>query len=98
MSFLLGYDTGSGITVYRFETYDRLREWNHSVTEIKFHADAIHQYRQAGETKGDEEDYGFWIDLVKQFISRHGKQYVPTDIRSALNNIERNLDRPLTEW
>lgn len=86
------------ITVYWFESLSQLHDWNCDVGQIKFHADCIYKHRQAGETNGDENDYGFWLDLVKRFISRHGKKNVPEDIRSALNSVEEALNRPLTEW
>lgn len=94
----LAYTTGSGIQFFEFSSVDELKQWESVVLQIKHEADSIHQKRQAGITNGDERDYSAWIATVLDFAGRYGKEYVPPDIRSALNSVQTELGLPATEW
>ena len=98
MSYQLGYTCGQGIQFFKFSSREQMLQWDAAVRRIKFHSTAIHEARLRGETKGDMEDYGSWIQDVQSFIVAHGKDYVPRDIREALNEIEENCGVAVTIW
>lgn len=39
-----------------------------------------------------------WLERVRAFIDRWGASMVPTDVRAAVNDVERNVNVPVTEW
>lgn len=98
MPYQLGYTCGHGIQVFEFSSREQLMAWDAEVHRIKYYSSAIHEARQKGQTNGDIEDYRPWIQDVHGFIARHGKEYVPKDIREALNEIEENCGVPVTGW
>jgi hypothetical protein len=39
-----------------------------------------------------------WLPLSNNFIVRYGKELVPHDIRSAINDVRRNVDLHTLTW
>ena len=39
-----------------------------------------------------------WLPMVHKIAKRWGKDLVPYDIRFAVNDVELNLQMPLTKW
>jgi hypothetical protein len=98
MPFQLGYTCGRGIQYFEFSSSEQMVQWNVAIHRIKLHSVAIHEARLRGETKGDIEDYRYWLEDVHSFIAGYGQEYVPKDIQEALNEIEENCGVAVTIW
>jgi len=82
--------------VYVFATAADGAEWNFSVGDIKSSIYAINDDGKAGPPRVPH--YRRWLATVRTFIAHWGVDLVPNDIRRSVNDVERNLELPLTVW
>jgi len=82
--------------VYVFATAADGAEWNFSVGDIKSIIYSINDDGKAGPPRVPH--YRRWLATVRTFIAYWGVDLVPNDIRRSVNDVERNLELPLTVW
>jgi len=82
--------------VYTFATTAAGEEWNFSVGDLKSVIYHINNDGNAGPPRVPH--YRRWLSTVRNFIVYWGVDLVPNDIRRAVNDVEKNLDLPLTVW
>ena len=54
--------------------------------------------RRIGDRQGRIEDYRHWLGIVAAHRARFGDDYVPHDIRTAVNSVESGCNLPVTTW
>lgn len=68
-----------------------MTRWQASVMNIK------HSIADLDPAGGDEL-FHRWLAQVGNHINEWGKEYVPADVRNAVNDVERNINVPVTNW
>ena len=81
-------------TAFAFRTEADGKQWLRDVDEIKLSALAMSGMSRLEGDKACAE----WVVKVQFFAQRIGKDYVPLDIRTALNNNQEYLGMPVTSW
>ena len=102
--FKILYATGQGSgQIFLFPTAQEGMSWSLEVDAIKHSiADTNRRMPQGLDMHRDiiffKETYQPWLDVVHNFKETWGSQYIPNDVRWAVNNIEENTNQALTLW
>ena len=85
---------------YVFEDKAAYETWARDIESIKKDIERINKKIEAEGRAGEgtKADYQRWILLVEAAIVRYEKDFIPADIRWALNDVERGLGLTLTTW
>ena len=101
MDFRVLYQAGDWPSVrYVFQDRSAYEEWAKIVENIKNEIERINNQIEAEGRAGAGtlSDYQRWILLVEGMVIRYTKDYVPADIRWALNDVEAKLGLAATVW
>lgn len=83
---------------YEFDDLVRSMEWTSEITNLKIQLCVINHFRSEVNAPQDMQDYGPWLQLAQDFISKWGRIYVPKDIRQLINYVEAKVGVPRTHW
>ena len=102
MSFKVLYTTGQGAdtAVYSFPDKEVHANWWRGINLIKDIISGINYKLEVTGRQGEGTivDYDPWIQFVYSFMEEFGPNYVPVDIRKALNEVEAGCKVPVTKW
>ena len=80
----------------RFPNSTMADEWIEDVVRVKDTIEDINNDGNAGEARVPH--YRNWLNLVDNFIIQWGRVMVPLDVREAVNDVEGQINHPLTRW
>ena len=99
MSVTVLYTTGIHQELVTFATLEEKDAWDAEVLAIKSESTAAYQRKEAeGVSTAVRALYQRWMDRVKAFKDRFGKNRTPQDIKWALNTAEQALGITVTAW
>ncbi len=99
MGFKVQYMTGAKghAAQFEFETREDYNAWAEHVSNVKESVAAINEAYE--DSKGLKKDkkirdnaYISWLDSVRQFIQKWGRNHLPKDIEAAYVDIKENLE------
>ena len=91
------YKSGPYTITYDFGTEQQYILWASDVESIKAHIDSINDDGNAGAARVPK--YRGWLDRVTAFKNRFGGEaLVPPDIKWAVNDVEKHIGAPVTQW
>lgn len=99
MAFQFLYVTGGGFpdTTFYFQDRAQASDWMKDTTEVK-RSIALINDNEGRNRNPDEAAYMPWLELVRTYKTKWGKQFVPPDVRVAVNDVEKNLGLEETTW
>ena len=104
MPYKIAYVTGGGFpdTDYTFDNETTGFEWLNDTRALKNTMDAI-KASEAFTSNSNNMNalaavFAPWLASVASHTTKWGKEFVTPDIRWAVNDVERNLGHPETEW
>ena len=86
----VGYLGGAWFCQYRFNSVRDCVDWDAQVRALKIiHSELAFQ---------SDADCESWLGLVADTAHKWGAHRFPPDVKSAANEVESRIGRPLTEW
>jgi hypothetical protein len=82
-----------------FPDEEMIDNYTQSMTKIKSHANDFRlmlKSRRIDQVEINRIMHDDWLPMVKEFISTFGAEYVPPDVRSMLNDLQRELRLDIT--
>ena len=97
------YMAGRFQQVFVFSSPEQAKRWKRKVSQIRSYASYIYYLGIAMQDNGVSDWFdqaatlfGDWLDVVEEFIEEMGTDMVTLDIKSAMKDVEINLERPVT--
>ena len=89
------YTTGQIIQTFSFADRRTMFDWDKEILAIKGRMDWISEQWYPHPRRSL---YRVWLQEVYDFCGVFGNDYVPADIRTSVNSVERGLGLPVTRW
>ena len=104
MMVINGGSVENAVTVVYIDLDGNRHSWRlTSIRDAAIHNSKIHAFWmciEGANRAGEEKDscYQQVLDTMNQEIGRYGTDIMPTDLRTAMNEIEVHLNQDVTVW
>ena len=96
MTYDVCYVSGVWAIAMTFPTKQEYHRWNDGVRAIKQRIEAVNN--DDNDDSGRVPQYRAWLDLVGQFVVLWGENFLPPDIKDAVNGVEGAIGVQPTVW
>lgn len=96
MTFNIVYSTGATMERFSFTDEDHYYRWAAAIESIKSHIAAINNDGNAGVARVPH--YENWLNTVRAFVRDWGVDFLPHDIKAAVNDVEDGIGMERTVW
>ena len=95
MPYNVGYVSGEWYQTFIFENKLQCDSWNNQVMHIKTVAAKQINREDEQETK---LHWKKWLKIVERFVAQWSEDYLPPDVKHAVNDVQQGISEPATNW